>query len=116
MTTGILDIRRGTVFSALVSLFLVALVLLCRAATESRDQVPPAAQPPAAAAPAKPVIYLAGDLAEEDLIALSAAVLAGDHPGMLLLDSPRLTAQLKDFLATAGPQQIIPVGAFAKGT
>src|SRR5207237_6033643 len=52
MTTGILNIRRGAVFSALVSLILVALVVLCRAATAFRDQAPRAAHQLADAAPA----------------------------------------------------------------
>ncbi len=80
-----------------------------------------AAPPPPAAAPAPAgprqaggVVYLGGGLSDEGLIALGSAVAAS--PGsVLLLDSPPLSAYLRDFLADYRPERVVPVGTFAEG-
>lgn len=64
---------------------------------------------PAAAAP---TVYLAGELPESDLIALSVATAAGDPDAVLLLDSAFAEATIKPFLKKLKPGRIVPVGAF----
>src|SRR2546421_662910 len=59
-------------------------------------------------------VYFVGALADEDLIALSTAVVAGDRPGVLLLDSPKLNSQWKNFLNGQRPEGVVPVGSFPK--
>jgi hypothetical protein len=59
------------------------------------------------------VVYLAGQLAEEDLIAFSAAVAAREPAPVLLLDTPGVRAHLKRFLTAYQADQVVPVGSFA---
>src|ERR1700687_4633137 len=91
----------GAVSMALLTSTLAAVALLPGAAQRSLD----AAQADARAArtPRPSAVYVAGDLADEDLIALSTAVIGGERPGVLLLDSPKLTSQWKDFLKGQRP-------------
>jgi hypothetical protein len=70
--------------------------------------VPVAAQ----AAPAR-VVYLAGQLADEDLIALTSAVATADPPPVLLLDTPGTAPYLNGFLTAFRPDRVVPVGTFA---
>jgi hypothetical protein len=72
---------------------------------------------PAAAAPTltERIVYLAGNLADEDLITLTAALSASNHPGILLLDSPELRPATKQFLAAFHPERVIPVSSFSDG-
>jgi hypothetical protein len=71
-------------------------------------------------APAGPVqsertVYLARDLADEQLIVLGAA-LAGWRPdSVLLLDSVKASPYLKAFLAAYKPAQVIPIGGATDG-
>jgi hypothetical protein len=64
---------------------------------------------------AERVVFLAGGLASEDLIAFSANLAASGHSGLLLIDSPcaRLNSQ---FLSQFRPRCIVPVGTFPDGT
>src|SRR5262249_44283932 len=58
--------------------------------------------------------YLAGNLPDEALVALGAAVAA--RPGaVLLFDSKPLTPYLRHFLAAYRPDRVIPVGTFPGG-
>jgi Peptidase family C25 len=61
------------------------------------------------------VVYLAGDLAEEQHLALSSALANSGQPGVLLLDSPKATAYTAAFLKSYRPDQVIPVGEFRNG-
>jgi hypothetical protein len=70
---------------------------------------------PVAAARTERVAFLAGNLADEDLIAFTAALGASHHPGVLLLDAPKLRPATKEFLAAFRPQRVIPVGSFPDG-
>ncbi len=81
----------------------------------------PVAQPapPWRAAPAEPrperTVFLGGGLTAENVVALSAALAAADHPGVLLLDSPRSGPYAKAFLAAFRPERVVPVGPFPDG-
>ena len=60
-------------------------------------------------------MFLGGGLEDEDLLTCSVTLAASGHPGLLLLDSPKESSYLKDFLAAFRPEQVIPVGAFPDG-
>jgi hypothetical protein len=66
-------------------------------------------------AQAERTVFLGGNLSDEDLITLTAAVAAGDHPGVVLLDSPGCTPYHKSFLAAFRPERVVPVGTFPEG-
>ncbi len=61
------------------------------------------------------VVFLLGGLSDEDLISLTVNLASGDDRAVLLLDSPKLSSQLKDFLHEYQPGRVIPVGSFPKG-
>ncbi len=60
------------------------------------------------------VVYLGGQLTDEQLISFGAAV-ASRPEAVLLLDSPELTPHLRRFLAEFRPDRIVPVGEFVEG-
>jgi hypothetical protein len=77
------------------------------------------AAPPWAALPrerAERIVFLAGELSEESLIALTANLAASEHPGVVLLHSPKVSAHVKAFLAAFQPEQVVPIGRFPDGT
>jgi Peptidase family C25 len=80
--------------------------------TPAGHEQPVAAQ---AGRPARPgaegEVFLVGDMAEEDRIALLAAFAASRHPGTLLLDSPTVRPQLPALLDAARAEALVPVGA-----
>lgn len=61
------------------------------------------------------VVFLGGELAEEDLIAFSANLSASGHPGTFLLDAPKFSPYFKTFLAAFQPEQVVAVGPFPDG-
>src|SRR5438445_7866621 len=73
----------------------------------------------ARAAPARQeerTVYLAGALADENLIVQTAAIAAGDPAGVLLFaDSPERWPLLKAFLDGYRPTRALTLGAFPKG-
>ena len=69
---------------------------------------------PTQADPSK-VVFLAGELSDDEVVVLSATLAASGHPGTLLLDSAKTTPYQKDFLRVFRPQQVIPVGSFPNG-
>src|SRR5436305_1425230 len=71
-----------------------------------------AAEPPA---PAGRVAFVAGSLSPPELIMLTAAVAAGNHPGIVLLDSAKATRYLRTFLEAYHPERVLPVGNFPEG-
>jgi hypothetical protein len=74
----------------------------------------PAHGKPPAALESERVVFLAGDLAEEELIALSANLAASGHPGVLLLDTPRFSTYTRSFLTAFQPEHVVPVGSFSE--
>src|SRR5262245_4364968 len=72
---------------------------------------PAAPAAPATRAVAPKVVYLAGGLSDEALIAFGAAV-ASRPDALLLLDSPAQSAFLKHFLDELKPQRLVAVGSF----
>lgn len=70
---------------------------------------------PAAAAAERTVHIIGGDISETDLIAMTAGLAAGKHPGVLLLDSPRAETTTKPFMARFKPERIVAVGNFPGG-
>src|SRR5262245_6906549 len=100
-------------------LLLVALLPLGFGLAGSNQITPAIAAPPWHELPrerAERVVFLAGDLAEEDLIAFTANLAASGHPGVLLLDTPRFGPYVKTFLTSFQPEHVIPVGPFADDT
>ncbi len=70
----------------------------------------------AAAEPARPaarVVYLVGELPDEDLLSLTSAVAAGDPSPVVLLDTPGAGPYVKGFLTAYRPERVVPVGTFA---
>ena len=85
----------------------LGITLLCRPASPMQE---PARSAEPTQAPVARTIYLVGDLPEEDLMMVTAAVAVGDHPGVLLLNSPKSKPFLKTFLAAFRPETIVPIG------
>src|SRR5262249_27080323 len=56
-----------------------------------------------------------GQLADEDLLALTSAVTGASPPGVVLLDTPRTGAPLGSFLTGYKPDRVVPVGSFPQG-
>src|SRR5438094_397549 len=65
-------------------------------------------------AQAERVVFLAGGLADEDLLTLSATAAAAGPGAVLLLDTPPAPHN-RDFLAAFHPARVVPVGTFADG-
>jgi hypothetical protein len=61
------------------------------------------------------VVFLCGRLDPEELLTLTCAVAAAEHPGVVLLDSPKSTPYNKAFLTSFHPERVIPVGTFPDG-
>jgi hypothetical protein len=57
------------------------------------------------------VVLLAGGLPDESIICLSTLV-AKNRDTVLLLDSPKVSSQLKDFLQSYQSDRVLPVGSF----
>jgi hypothetical protein len=71
----------------------------------------PCAQPtPPAATTSERTVFLARDLADENLIVLGATLAAWRDDSVLLLDSTKASPYLKSFLADYKPVSIVPVG------
>jgi hypothetical protein len=70
---------------------------------------------PAPAAQPERVVFLAGGLADEEILTLTADLAASRHPGVLLFDAPDLRPALKQFLAVFRPERVVPVGSFPAG-
>jgi hypothetical protein len=67
--------------------------------------------PETLAAPSRErVVYLAGDLSDENLIGLGAALAAWREDSVLLLDSSKASPYVKAFLSAYKPTRVIPVG------
>jgi hypothetical protein len=58
------------------------------------------------------VVYLAGELPEEDFIALTVNHHASGQPGLVLLDGPKCGRGLRRFLSAYQPDAVVAVGAF----
>src|SRR5262245_31375733 len=65
--------------------------------------------------PGKRVVYLAGAMPDEGLVAFSVALAASGEPGVLLLDSTKATPYIRSFLDAYRPERIVPVGTFPDG-
>ncbi|HKI34247.1 MAG TPA: C25 family cysteine peptidase [Gemmataceae bacterium] len=74
-----------------------------------------APRPLSAAAPAR-VVYLVGELPDEDLLTLTSAVAAREPAPVVLFDTPGSGDYLKGFLAAFRPERVVPVGTFADDT
>src|SRR5437763_1396232 len=70
---------------------------------------------PVAASAERTVHLIGGDVAEVDLIAITAGLAGSQHPGVFLLDSPRAETMIKPFLARFRPERIVAVGTFPGG-
>jgi hypothetical protein len=64
------------------------------------------------AAPAR-VVYLVGELPDEDLLTLASAVAGAEAAPIMLLDTPGSAPYLKGFLTAYRPDRVIPVGTFS---
>ena len=84
------------------------LILLLILALPLAPRAPSAAEAPA---PAR-VVYLVGQLPDQDLVALTSAVSTGESPPVVLLDTPAVAPYLKGFLAAYRPDRVVPVGTF----
>jgi hypothetical protein len=75
--------------------------------------------PASAGAPAQPqakrIVFIAGDLSQENLVILAANIAASGRPGVLLLDSVQSSQPQQLFLAAYHPEHVIPVGPFPQG-
>src|SRR5436309_15840179 len=101
--------RHRTVFAGLVIVGL-ALGVGLRSEPWSKVRATPTA------APAERTVHvIGGDVAETDLIAISAALAGGKHAGVLLLDSPRAESIIKPFFARMRPERIVALGMFPGG-
>src|SRR5262245_35675836 len=89
------------------TLFVLLAVATCWVAPR-----PASAADEARPAPAR-VVYLVGQLPDEDLIALTSAVAVADPPPVVLLETPGTAAYLKGFFAAYRPDRVVPVGSFA---
>jgi hypothetical protein len=70
------------------------------------------AAPPA---PTGRTVFLAGGLTDEQTVVLSANLAASRHPGVLLLDAPRLRPYLRAFLSAYRPDYVTAIGSFSEG-
>ena len=61
------------------------------------------------------VVFLAGNLTDEDRITLTSALAASGHPGVVLFDSHDSETPTEVFLKEFRPARVIPVGAFPQG-
>jgi hypothetical protein len=73
----------------------------------------PARADDAPRARAERTVFVAGGLSDEQAIVLSSG-LAGDRPGVLLLDAPRFRTYARTFLEAYRADRVIPVGRFAE--
>ncbi len=89
----------------------VARMLICSTFLVSMLSVSAAAAPPKDPARSERIVYLARDLADEQLIVLGATLAAWRPDSVLLLDSSQAAPYLKSFLAAYKPAQVVPVGA-----
>jgi hypothetical protein len=64
---------------------------------------------------AERVVFLARGLSDQALISLTANVVGSNHPGIILLDSPKASAAEEHFLKLFQAERIVPVGSFPYG-
>src|SRR5262249_2759456 len=95
--------------SLFLSLALVSgLILIGQPSGEVRDHAVIAQE--ARGIPQSPrVVFLVGDLADEDRIRFTTAVVASGHPGLVLFDAPQWSGGLKQFLTAFQPERVIRV-------
>jgi len=69
---------------------------------------------PAAAFAADPAttVFLGGEMTGPERLALTSALAAADHPGVLLFDTPKARPHLAAFLREFGTSAVVPVGRF----
>src|SRR5262245_47244078 len=58
------------------------------------------------------VVYLVGQLADENLITFLASNAANDPEATVLLDTPTTAPYLKEHLKALRPERVVPVGTF----
>ena len=58
------------------------------------------------------MVYLVGEMPDEDFLALTSAIAVRDPAPVILLDTPGTVAANKGFLAAYRPDRVIPVGTF----
>ena len=61
------------------------------------------------------VVYLAGNLPDENFLSLTAALSACREPGLLLLDSEKTGPEEQRFLAEYHADRVLPIGSFPRG-
>ncbi len=61
---------------------------------------------------AERTVFVGGRLSDVQTVALTAAVQASGHPGVVLFDSPGSITSTRAFLKSFQPAQLIPVGSF----
>jgi hypothetical protein len=61
------------------------------------------------------IVFLAGNLSDENLITLTANVAAGTSAEVVLIDTADAVAANKAFLAAYRPERVVPVGSFPDG-
>jgi hypothetical protein len=100
-------------------LLFVPLTLLSFILIGGRTPGTPSGEPASLTPPPGPAtdrdVFLCGGLGQEELLVLSCAVAAAEHPGVVLLDTPKLAPHNKAFLTAFHPGRVIPVGFFPDG-
>jgi hypothetical protein len=93
-------------FRSRLALLLVPLTLAVRP-----DQAPA----PADLVRGERVVFVASNLADEELVACSAAVVAVNPSAVMLLDTPRAAQANRRFLDAYKPAAIVPIGPHTRG-
>ncbi len=75
----------------------------------------PSAAEGALSPPTGRVVYLAGEMPDEQLIALGSGLANAERPATLLIDTTAATPYTKMFLRSYRPDRVVPVGGFRDG-
>ncbi len=97
------------------SLYLATFFFLAFGLLGAPLAAPPEPVGPPNSPPTGRLAYLVGDLPDEQLITVSSALANAEQPGVLLLDSSRVTPYTKAFLKAYRPDRVIPLGTFHDG-
>ncbi len=69
----------------------------------------------AQATPRSRIVYVAGHLADEQMLTLMTSIMASHRGGLLLMDSEKSTPENKRFLSLYHADHVVPVGWFPQG-
>jgi hypothetical protein len=109
-------LRKAALLLALVASPVVPLALAPRPAHGTLPDVEPLRWTGANRPRAERTVFVAGGLTDEQTVALTAALQASGHPGVLLFDAERSARWTRAFLSEFRPRQVVAVGSFPGGT